>query len=125
MAADTYLALAIMAIAAHLLFNIWVVFGAAVTRCRPKLTGLHIASVIYGVTTGNTSWPCPLTLAENWCKVRAGLGPYEEPFVLHYLHLLVAPNLPLRLLQWGTIGVGLANLAVYASRYAHPHHKAV
>ena len=101
MAADTWLALAIMAIAAHLLFNIWVVFGAAVTHGCPKLTGLHIASVIYGVTMENTSWPCPLTLAENWCKVGAGLGPYEEPFVLHYLHLLVAPNFPLRWLQWG------------------------
>lgn len=125
MDADAYLALAVMAIAAHLLFNIWVVFGTAVTHGRPKLARLHIASVIYGVTMENASWPCPLTLAENWCKVRAGLSPYEEPFVLHYLHMLVAPNFPLRLLQWGAIGMGLANLAVYASRYAHAHHKAV
>jgi len=124
MAGHTYLALAIMVIAAHLLFNIWVVFGAAVTRDRPKLTALHIGSVIYGATMENTSWPCPLTLVENWCKVRAGLGPYEGSFVLHYLPYLVAPRFPLWLLQWGAIGMGLANLAVYAHRYLHVFHQA-
>jgi hypothetical protein len=48
MTADVYLALAMAVLAAHLLFNLWVVFGAAAMRRRPKLAGLHIGSVLYG-----------------------------------------------------------------------------
>jgi hypothetical protein len=125
MTTDAYLALALAALTAHLLFNIWVVFGAATTSDRPRLAGLHVASVLWGVVMENAPWQCPLTLAENWFKSRAGLEPYQGPFVLHYLHAVVSPSLPLWVLQWGAICVGLANLTVYAGRYTHVHYKAI
>ena len=116
-----YIALATSALVAHLLFNIWVVLGAAVTRGRPKLAGLHIGSVLYGAVMENAPWPCPLTLAENWFKARAGQELYAGPFVLHYLQALVSPTFPVQVLRWGSIAVGLVNMAVYIRRYAHPH----
>jgi hypothetical protein len=125
MTADGYLALALAALTAHLLFNIWVVLGAVVTPGRPRLAGMHVASVVWGVVMENAPWQCPLTLAENWFKGRAGLEPYQGPFVLHYLHVIVSPGLPLWVLQWGAICVGLANLAVYARRYSHAYYKAI
>lgn len=79
MTTDVYLALAIAALAAHLLFNLWVVFGAAATRRRPKLAGLHIGSVLYGTVMENAPWSCPLTLAENLFKARAGCGGDRNP----------------------------------------------
>jgi hypothetical protein len=112
-------------LAAHLAFNLWVVFGAAVTRGRPKLAGFHIASLLYGTVMGIAPWSCPLTVAENWFKARAGLEPYEGPCILHYLQAVVAPNFPMWLLRWGAIGVGLVNLAFYTRRYTHAHHKAI
>jgi hypothetical protein len=124
MTVDAYWALAMAALSAHLLFNIWVVLGAAVTAGRPRLAGLHVASVVCGVVMENSPWQCPLTLLENWCKARAGLEPYQGPFVLHYLHPVVSPSFPLWVLQGGAICVGLANLAVYARRYTHMQHKA-
>jgi uncharacterized protein DUF2784 len=63
--AAAYLALAIMILGLHLVFNAWVVFGAAVTRERPLLSGVHIVSLIYGAVIMNAPWPCPLTLAEQ------------------------------------------------------------
>ena len=125
MTADVYLALAMATLAAHLLFNLWVVFGAAATRGRPKLAGLHIGSVLYGTVMENVPWSCPLTLAENLFKAHAGLEPYEEPFVAHYLQAAVSPNFPIRMLRWGAIAVGLVNVGVYTRRYAHAHHKAI
>jgi hypothetical protein len=112
-------------LAAHLLFNLWVVFGVAVTRGRPKLAGLHIASLLYGTVMGGASWSCPLTLAENWFKARAGLEPYEGPCILHYLQAVVSPGFPMWLLRWGAIGVGLVNLAVYTRRFARARHRAL
>src|SRR6266571_2143741 len=38
-------------------------------------------------------WACPLTLAENYFEARAGIAPYQGPFLLHYLDAIVYPNL--------------------------------
>src|SRR5437870_13372659 len=58
------------------------------------LAALHIVSVVYGIVAELGPWPCPLTLAENFFEARAGLLPYQGPFVLHYLDAIVYPNLP-------------------------------
>jgi hypothetical protein len=95
-----------------------------VTRGRPKLAGLHIGSVLYGTVMENAPWRCPLTLAENWFKARAGRELYAGPFVLHYLQAVVSPAFPVQMLRWGAIAVGLVNAAVYIGRCAHPHRQA-
>jgi hypothetical protein len=117
-----FLFLAILVLLAHLLFNAWVVFGAAITRTRSSLVPVHILSVIYGAVIQNEPWPCPLTLAETWCEERAGLVPYHGPFLLHYLDMLVYPQFPEALLRWGAVAVCSANLAIYARRYVRKHH---
>jgi Protein of Unknown function (DUF2784) len=107
-----------------LLFNLWVVWGAVLTRGRPKLAAFHIGSVLYGTVMENTRWPCPLTWAENCLKAHAGLEPYEGRFVLCYLQAVVSPDFPMRLLRWGALGVSLVNLVVYGRRWARAHHHA-
>ncbi len=124
MSAHPYFVLAILVLGVHLLFNAWVVFGAAVTRERPALVRMHILSAIYGVVIENAPWPCPLTLAETWCEARAGMAPYQGPFLLHYLDALVYPHFPPRVISWGAIGICLANLAIYAGRYRRQHRHA-
>jgi hypothetical protein len=114
---DIYLALAMAVLTAHLMFNLCVVFGAVATRRRPKLAALHMGSVLYGTFMENAPWSCPLTLAENYFKAHAGLEPYGEPFVLHYLHAVVSPSIPMWVLRWGAISVGLVNVAVYTQRH--------
>jgi hypothetical protein len=47
MTTHLYMALATAALATHFLFHLWVVLGAAVTRKRLKLAGLHIGSVLH------------------------------------------------------------------------------
>lgn len=109
----------------HLFFNLWYVFGAAVTNGRPRLEILHLISLVYGLIAENASFACPLTLLEKWCQARAGVIPYEGTFELHYLRALVAPHFPGWLLGWGAVGVFLVNAAIYARRFtlrhAHSH----
>lgn len=117
-ARDYFLVAAVAVLGAHLLFNVWYVFGAAVTKDRPRLEILHILSLFYGVIAENASFTCPLTLLEKFCQARAGIAPYSGPFEVHYLRALTAPDFPLWLLEYGAIALFLINAAIYARRFA-------
>jgi hypothetical protein len=119
-----YSALATAILFLHALFILWVVFGALLTRSRPLLRWLHIASLVWGVLTEVLPWPCPLTLLENWLEGRAGVEPYQGGFLLHYLDKLVYPDISANVLTIAGVIVCVANLAFYArqvwiSRHAH------
>ena len=109
-------ALADAMLLAHLAFIVWVMFGALLTRARPWLAALHIVSVVYGIVAELGPWPCPLTLAENFFEVRAGLAPYQGPFVLHYLDAIVYPDLPSPLVAASGALVCFINLLIYGFR---------
>jgi len=108
-----YQALATLILILHLLFILWVVFGAFAARSRPVLQLLHIASLIWGVVT-ELFVPCPLTLLENWFEQKARVEPYQGGFLLHYLDKLVYPNIPASLLVTAAVIVCVFNLAYYA-----------
>jgi len=91
---NIYFALASAVLVLHLLFILWIAFGVLFTRARPLLRWLHLGSLVWGVLVEILSWPCPLTPAENWLRTRAGLGPYQGGFLLHYLDALVYPDVP-------------------------------
>lgn len=105
-------ALAAATLVVHLAFIFWVIFGALVTRGRPWLKALHLASLIYAVIIEIGPWPCPLTLAEQYFESRAGIEPYRGGFLVHYLDALVYPNVPGWLLSAFAVLILIANVAV-------------
>jgi hypothetical protein len=111
--ANLYSALAVGVLLLHALFIVWVIFGALVTRNRPVLRWLHIASLIWGILTELTAWPCPLTLIENWLEAKAGVEPYQGGFLVHYLDRLVYPDISVVLLVTVGVLVCAVNLAFY------------
>ena len=111
-----YAAAIILVLALHLGFILWVVFGALLTRGRPALGWIHIASFVWGLLIEILPWTCPLTFAESWLEQRAGLAPYQGGFLLHYLDALVYPNLPAWLLTVAAGVVVAVNVAVYWRR---------
>jgi Protein of Unknown function (DUF2784) len=125
MTPDLFYSIAIAAVFAHLLFNLWVVFGAAVTRNRPTLEKLHIVSLVYGAVMENGPWACPLTLLQQWGLTKAGAASYQGSFLVHYLNEVVAPHFSLALLGWGAIGVCLVNLGIYVHRHLGPRREAL
>jgi len=108
-----YSALAIFVLLLHALFIMWVVFGALLTRSRPVLRWLHIASLVWGILTELLPWPCPLTLLENWFEVKVGVEPYHDAFLLHYLDKLVYPEVSATALTFAGVFVCVLNLALY------------
>ena len=108
-----YSALAVCVLFLHALFIVWVVFGAFVTRSRPVLRWLHIASLVWGILTELLPWPCPLTVLENWLESKAGVEPYQDGFLLHYLDKLVYPDISATVLTVAGVIICILNLALY------------
>jgi len=112
-----YSAAAATILALHLLFILWIVFGAAVTRGRPLLRWLHLVSLVWGILIDLLPWSCPLTFAENWLEAKAGVAPYQGGFLLHYLDATVYPNISPTLLTSCGVMICIANLGIYFRRF--------
>jgi len=113
LALNFYSALAIFVLFLHAVFILWVVFGALLTRERPILRWLHIASLVWGILTELLPWPCPLTVLENWLEGKAGVEPYQGGFLLHYLDKLVYPDISGTILTVAGVIICTLNLAFY------------
>ncbi len=111
-----YAGLAAAVLALHLLWILWVMFGWVLTRGRPVLTAVHVASLVWGIIAELGPWPCPLTLAEQWLEQRAGSGGYQGGFLVHYLDRIVYPDLPEAVVGWTGAAVCVAILGVYGRR---------
>src|SRR6266849_4275642 len=105
-----YSVLAILVLSLHALFILWVGFGALVTRSRPFLRWLHVASLVWGILTELLPWPCPLTLLENQLEAKAGVQPYQGGFLLHYLDKLVYPDISASVLTFAGMVICALNL---------------
>src|SRR5437867_4643860 len=67
---DVYSALAAAILGLHLLFILWILFGATITRRRPLLRGLHLGSLVWGILIEILPWTCPLTWGSGgYCAV--------------------------------------------------------
>lgn len=109
-------ALATVILILHFIWLGSVIFGALFTRGRPIWTAVHILALVWGIIVDVGPWPCPLTLAEQYFEVRAGLHPYAGSFLLHYVDALVYPNLPYWLIATCGVAVCSTNLAIYLWR---------
>ena len=112
-----YQAAAIVVLALHLAFILWVIFGTLLTRRRPVLAWFHLASLVWALLVEVLPWTCPLTLGENWLEGCAGVVPYTGEFVLHYLNVLVYPNIPPLLLTVAAVMVIAVNVVIYCRRW--------
>ena len=113
LASSLYSVLVISVLFLHALFILWVVFGALLTRSRPILSWLNVGSLIWGILTELLPWTCPLTLLENWLEGRAGVEPYQDGFLLHYLDRLVYPDISANVLTIVGVITCALNLGFY------------
>ena len=112
-ALNLYPALAVSVLFLHVLFILWVVFGAFLTGSRPILRWLHIGSLVWGILTELLPWPCPLTLLESWLEGKAGVQPDQGGFLLHYLDKLVYPDTSSAILTTAAVIICGLNLVFY------------
>lgn len=110
-----YAAAAVLVLAAHLAFVLFVVFGACLVRRWPRLAWLHLPAAAWGVFIEASGQGCPLTLLENGLRLRAGLDGYRGGFIEHYLLWLLYPGGLTREAQLVLAGIVITiNLLLYA-----------
>jgi hypothetical protein len=98
----------------HLLWCVWVLLGWTVTRRRPLLQTLHIASLFYAIVIELVPWPpCPLTVAETWPEAHAGIEPAHGPFLVRVLDAVLYPGVP----EWLVVGCAMLACVVHLCRY--------
>lgn len=108
--------LAALVLAIHLVWILWVIFGAVWTRGRPWLTALHIASIVWGIIAEVGPWSCPLTTLEQRLESAGGGHTYTGDFLVHYLDRIVYPRLSVRVVVSCAVAVCAANLLIYVAR---------
>jgi hypothetical protein len=107
---------AILMLSLHLAWIMLVISGALFTRGRPLWSALHIFALLWGIAVEAGPWPCPLTLAEQYFELRAGIAAWQGSFLLHTLDAIVYPNLPGWLVTVVGVAVCAFNLGIYLWR---------
>jgi hypothetical protein len=109
-----YPLLADVAVLAHALFVLFVIFGGVAVLRRPRLAWLHLPAAAWGAVVEFKGWVCPLTYAENLFRRLGGEGDYGGSFIGHYLEPILYPSGLTPQLQV-TLGLGVAgiNAAIY------------
>jgi hypothetical protein len=112
-----YRALTEATILFHLGFILFVVTGALLVRWRRWLAPLHLAALAWAVYAElSPGIICPLTAAENYFALRAGIATYTGDFIARYLVPVIYQNgLPQRWQNLLAAAVLAFNLLVYAT----------
>lgn len=101
-------------VAVHLGFVIFVVLGGVAVWRWPRVAWVHVPAVVWGVGIELTGAVCPLTPAEQWLRVQAGVSGYEGDFIAHYLVPVLYPAGLSREMQLVLGGLACAvNLVAY------------
>ena len=87
-----YRLLADLVVLFHLLFIVFVVFGAVLALRWPRVVPVHILAVVWGALLEFMGWICPLTPLENWARKQAGQAEYSGGFIEQYLTVIIYPD---------------------------------
>ena len=99
----------------HLIFILFVVFGALLFFASKKIIFIHIPAIIWGSYIELTNSICPLTYLENWLLQKANLMTYSEGFIQNYLVPIVYPvNLNTDIQIYLGITLIVINIVIYA-----------
>ena len=98
----------------HLGFILFVLFGALLVWCWPRLAWVHLPAVAWGAAVELLHLYCPLTPLENLLRQAAGQQGYSGGFVEQYLiPLIYLAGLAAQAQLWLGALVLLVNLPIY------------
>ncbi|WP_109514095.1 DUF2784 domain-containing protein [Pseudomonas ovata] len=99
----------------HLLFILFVLFGALLVAWKPWLAIVHLPAAAWGMAVEFLHLYCPLTPLENSLRKQAGEQGYGGGFVEHYLIALIYPaGLTMSIQLWLGAVVLVINVLAYA-----------
>jgi hypothetical protein len=106
--------LAILTLLLHFLWILFIVFGFVFALKGSKLAFVHLGGLLFSLAINLFGWYCPLTYLENYLYHLQGarLG-YGGSFIIHYLEMLIYPDVAERSIRVGEIAFVIVNLMAY------------
>jgi hypothetical protein len=109
-----YKILADVSVLFHFLWVVFLVFGLVFAIKRSRLAWIHLGGLLFSLLLNLLGWYCPLTYLENYLRgAYADGSTYSDSFIIHYLELIIYPDLPERTIRAGEILFVSLNLVVY------------
>ena len=98
----------------HLLWIVFLIFGALVGTRIAWMKWLHLGALAYSLALQAFHWVCPLTILELWLR-RADdpAAGYAGGFMAHYAQRLVYAPVPATLLFIATLVIVVLTLWAY------------
>ncbi len=84
--------LADLVVVVHLLFILFVMFGALLAFKWSWMPWLHLPAMSWGAATEFFQLICPLTPLENSLRANAGESGYSGDFIAHYILPVIYPS---------------------------------
>lgn len=107
--------LADVAMVTHFAFIAFLVMGGILAWRWPRLILWHLAAVVWALINSVGGVECPLTYAEDWARIQAGLaGLGPDGFIAHYLTGVVYPEDQLPMMRAGVVAAVLIGWIGYA-----------
>lgn len=98
----------------HLLWILFLIFGAFVGYRLRWVKFLHLGALGFALALQVFGWICPLTLLEVWLRHRQSpASGYGGGFIQHYVEKIVYPGLPPWLILLGSLCVVAVSTWVY------------
>jgi hypothetical protein len=110
----SYLLLADVIAFVHLLFVLFVIFGALFVLRWPWMLWIHGPALLWGIVVEFTGVICPLTPLESRLRLLGGAAGHGGDFISHWLLAVLYPEFLSRGLQFVLGGLLLlSNMGLY------------
>ena len=108
-------------VAVHFAFLAWVIAGGFAALWRRWLIWVHLAVIGWAVAILTVpGLLCPLTVAENWARRRAGLSSYTGGFIDRYVQGHLYPTAGTPIVQ---AAIAVAVVLSWALLYRRTHRR--
>lgn len=98
----------------HLLWIIFLMFGALIGRRFQRVKRIHIGGIAFAVVIQIFGWYCPLTHLEVWLRrMHDPSQSYTDSFIIHYIEKIVYIDLNPKIIFTLTILLAVISLWFY------------
>ena len=103
-----------LVVAVHLLWILFLMFGALVGRMVGWVKWLHLGALAFSMALQVFGWICPLTMLEVWLRNHSALDQgYAGDFLAHYAQELVYLAVPAPIVLAATVVIVAASCYAY------------
>jgi hypothetical protein len=100
----------------HFAVVLFVLAGGILIRRWLSAAWFHVPLLVSTIILHFTGWVCPLTLAENYFRIRASGSGYTGSFIQHYIFRLLNLGQGTRAMEtWIGVLLLCVNVLLYAS----------